>query len=325
MNSNQSLLSSSNISSTILLMEDIKNKLLVSIGILFIVFGTIDNVLNIILFRKRTLWNVSSCIPLLFSISISNLILIYFFVMIRMFIGFKITPTYYSSYSLSSWFMVACCIDRFLSSSHDINIRNYSNMSTTIRIIHVIIISILIIFSPILYCFEANQFNKSTPCFPQNSTCHIFELVVYFIFHGIGPPILMFFFGIGTIKHIYHERHNVQILPIGKRLISEFARKKKKISRDVLRMITIQVILYIIFNMPLFLIKIYASIPLAIVRSSLRLSIENFIANICLMATCVDKVFSFYIYTLSSKYYRKELIQLFTQYWNRQRRETPQN
>ncbi|UJR11460.1 hypothetical protein I4U23_015639 [Adineta vaga] len=317
---------------TITLIDEIKNKLLESIGITFIVLGTIGNVLNIILFSKRTLWTLSPCIPLLFVISVSNLILIYSFVMLRTLIGFRITPAYYSSivckfqlyiyyisYCLSSWFMVMCCIDRFLSSSHDVNIRNYSNMRTTTRICLTIIIIILLIFSPSFYCFEANQFHKPTPCFTQNDICAMFDLIVYFIFQGIGPPILMFFFGFGTIKHIYHDRQDPQILPARARFPSALGRKKKKISRELLRMITMQVTLYITFTMPFSLIKIYGSIPLPIIKSPLRLSIENFIANICLLATFVDKVFSFYIYTLSGKYYRKELRHLVTKIWHRHR------
>lgn len=317
--------------------DDIKSKFAISVGVSFIIFGTVGNVLNMILLRKRTLWTLSPCVPLLFAVSVSNLILIYCFVTIRLLVGFRITPTFYStvvcklhlylyylSYCLSSWFMVACCIDRFLSSSDNIRIRKYSNRQTITRSGYIITVIILVVFSPILYCFEAQQFDKSTPCYPRDDSCGMIELVLYFIFQGIGPPVLMFFFGIGTIKHIHRVLQDHQVSSFETRRTSAMAERRKKISLEVLRMISVQVLFYFISAMPLLTIKIYASIPLSIVKSSIQLSFESLVANVCLLITCVDKVFSFYIYTLASKYYRKQLLQLFLRYWHRQR-ITPQN
>ena len=41
------------------------------------------------------------------------------------------------------------------------------------------------------------------------------------------------------------------------------------------------------------------------------MSIESFLLNVSLWFSIVDKIFSFYIYTLSSKYFRHELVKLF--------------
>jgi hypothetical protein len=329
-------------SSTALLIVDIRNKLAVSIGITFIFFGTVGNLLNIILFRKRALRTLSPCIPFLLAASIANLIDIYSVIMLRMLIGFKITPTFYSSvvcklqlylyyttYCISSWLMVACCADRFFSSSRSANVRSYSNIRWTSRIILAIIIILLILYSEVFYCYEANQFNKPAPCFPQNDACNAVDIVFYFIFQAIGPPVFMLIFGIGTFIHIRQGRQIRQqptsAAETGTRTISSIlTRKTRRNGEEILSMLTIQVILYLICSMPFFATKIYSIIPLSINKSALRLSVENLIVNITVFISFIDKIFSFYIYTLSSKYYRQELIKLVTRCWPK-RRNVPQN
>jgi hypothetical protein len=76
--------------------------------------------------------------------------------------------------------------------------------------------------------------------------------------------------------------------------------------------------------MPFLAVKIYSNIPLSTMKSALQLSIERLVFNIALLFSLIDKIFSFYIYTLSSKYYRQELIKLTTRCWP-QRRIAPQN
>jgi hypothetical protein len=135
----------------------------------------------------------------------------------------------------------------------------------------------------------------------------------------------MLIFGIGTFHHIHQGR---QIRPeltnrtkIGTGTTSSIPTRntKRGSNRDILLMLTIQVTLYLFCSIPLFALKIYENIPMSIVKSDVRISVENLILNITAMITFVDKVFSFYIYTLSSKYYRKELIKLVT------RRRPPQH
>ncbi len=329
-------------SSTSLLIVDIRNKLVSSISITFILFGTVGNLLNIILFRKRALWTLSPCIPFLLAASIANMIDIYSIIMLRMLIGFKITPTFYSSvvcklqlylyyttYCISSWLMVACCVDRFFSSSRSAIVRSYSNIRLTGRITLVIIIIISIVYSPVLYCYEANQFNKPAPCFPQNNACNAFDITFYFIFQATGPPVFMLIFGIGTFIHIRQGRQIRQqptsATDIGTRTISSTpTRKTERNGREILSMLTMQVILYLICSMPFFATKIYSILPLSTNLSDVQISVVNLIVNIAVLFSFVDKIFSFYIYTLSSKYYRQELIKLVTQCWP-QRRIVPQN
>ena len=73
---------------TLLLINDIKNKLVSSAGITFIILGTVGNVLNIILFKRRTLWTLSPGIPYLLAASFAIIVTIYPFVILRTLTGF---------------------------------------------------------------------------------------------------------------------------------------------------------------------------------------------------------------------------------------------
>lgn len=310
-------------SSTSLLITDIRNKLISSWSITYIGLGTVGNLLNIVLFAKRNVWKLSPCIPFLLAASVANLIDIYTYVVLRALMGFRISPSTYSSvvcklqlyvhntaFGLSSWYMVACCVDRYFSSSHNAVMRSYSNMRITGRIIFVMTAMIPLLYSQTLYCFEANQFGKSAPCSPQSDVCHIVDVIFYLVGHAIGPPVLMFISSVATFIQIHRGRRITH-----EPSVTTGRGSTKRDDQSVLVMVTIQVLIYITCSIPLLAMKIYSLSTTSIVKSPVQISIENLCLNIAILFSLVDKVFSFYIYTLASKYYRTELIKLVTQCW----------
>ncbi|UJR24322.1 hypothetical protein I4U23_027289 [Adineta vaga] len=185
----------------------------------------------------------------------------------------------------------------------------------TRRITITVIIIITCIFSPILYCYEINQFTKPVPCSAQNSVCSAIDIASYFIFQSVGPPVCMLIFGFGTLLHIRQGRRlkPEAITSIAANVLSTVANNRinnQKTNQANIRLLFTQVVVYLLCSIPLFAIKIYMLIPLSIVRSDVRISVEALLLNITLWFSLVDKIFSFYIYTLSSKYFRQGLIKL---------------
>jgi hypothetical protein len=329
-------------SATSLLIGDIQSKLTSSVGITFIILGTIGNVLNIVLFRRRALWTLSPSIPYLLAASVANIIIIYPFAILRVLIGFNITPTYFSSpvcrlqiylyyvpTSLSSWFMVGCCADRFYSSSRSAVVRRYSCMLMTRRIIIVTTTIIVVVYFQTLDCFEANQFYKSLPCNTLNDVCSVIDIVYYFIFQTVGPPVFMLIFGIGTFIHIRQGRHIQQrqmnmVVVNSTTAISTVTTKMRPNNQTILPLLFTQITIYILCSIPLLAIKIYLLISVSVVKNDVRRSAETLSLSMLIWFSLVDKIFSFYIYTLTSKYFRQEFIKLMTKY-RRQRRVAPQN
>jgi hypothetical protein len=335
----QKLILTPAMSYTSMLITAIRNKSLSSLYIMFMVAGTVGNVLNIILFKQRHLRTLSPGITFLLAASVANLVDIYTFILSQIFSKFNIAPAlysssycklqiylYYTSFCLSSWYMVGCCADRFFASSQSAVVRRYSSIRTTHRIVLAITITLLLVYSPILYCYDANQIQKPSPCYPQNRVCEMIDLTFYFIFQSIGPPVCILILGIGTFMHIRQGRHvrqnitntvTVSVIPV----TSTNTRNIKKDKRSILYMLIAQVILYIVCSLPLLAFKIYSNIPLSIIKSDVRLSVENIIQNVGIWFSFVDKIFSFYIYTLSSHYFRGELIKLVPQRCRPQRIE----
>lgn len=330
-------------SSTALLITDIRIKLVSSIGFVFLLLGSVGNVLNIFLFTKRGFWELSPGIPYLLAACIANIIDIYTYVLLRVLGGFNISPSsyvsivcklqmvvHYTAFGLSSWFMVACCANRFFSSSRNVTIRSYSNMRMTGRVMLVTAIIIPLIYMQVLYCFEANQTTKPAPCFPQNDICNAFDIIFYFVFQAIGLPVLMFIFGIGIFIHLRQGRQVAQGLKnrkVGEGPITfttTTTKSAKRNDRSVLAMIAIQATVYIICSAPLLAIKVYSIMPISTDKSAVQISVENLIHQISILFSLVDKIFSFYIYTLASKYYRTELVKLVTRCWS-QNRVAPQH
>jgi hypothetical protein len=318
---------------------DIRNQFLSSSGIMYIIIGTVGNLFNIILFKQHHLQTLSPCITFLLAASVVNLVDIYSCILLRTLIGFNITPVfylssvsklqiylYYTSFCLSSWYMVGCCADRFFASSRCAVVRRYSSIRTARRIVLAITITLLLLYSPTLYCYDANQFQAPAPCYLQNSACEIIDITYNFIFQSIGPPVCMLIFGIGTFIHIRQGR-NVRQDIMNMATVNRIPAKHRKMTRNnrsILSMLIVQVALCIICSLPLLALKIYSNIPSSIIKSDVRLAVENLILHVAVALSFVDKIFSFYIYTLSSDYFRGELVKLFPQ-WCRPRRIEPQN
>ncbi|CAF1415053.1 unnamed protein product [Adineta ricciae] len=259
------------------------------------------------------------------------------YVVLRMLIGFNITPAYYSSVlcklqifiynisiALSNWLMTCCCIDRFCSSSRNADVRRYSNMKNAYRVIIIVISIIIFLYSQIFYCYDANQPGGAL-CNPINNTCNIINSVFAFILQAIGPPISMFVFGIGTYNHIRIAKQQL-VVPIEKATVRTnansggYTRNNNQINpngrnnqnNNVLLMLCVQVIILIFFSLPLFMFRIYSSVSAFFVKSSKQIAIESLLLNLAVWLNLFDKIFSFYIYTLVSVFFRRELAKIFT-------------
>ena len=317
-------------SSNILSLLEIRNTLTATIGISFIVIGTIGGLLNILLFTRRHMWSLSPCIPYMFAATVANMFNLYTCVVLRVLYGFKFTfmlylsaPCkfqYYSAYTLvciSSWLMAACCVDRFFASSRNADIRSYSSMRIAYRIIFSIIVIIIFVASEVFFCIDANQVNTPGPCYTTSRTCVIIDQFYVFIFQLIGPPMCMIIFSIGTYIHIRQGRKvrstdahikTIEASHVAGMIGNEHTRGK---NRAVLRMLIGQILVYFLCTIPLTAFRLYAVMPITIIKSNERVVIENIIFNVTIFVQFGDKTFAFFIYTITSAYFRQQLTKLF--------------
>lgn len=311
MNSSTSIITSMRI-------DSIKHVLLSSIGIFYIIFGTIGNVSNIILFIRPTIWSHSACIPYLLASSIANIFIIYTTILLRTLIGFRISPTYHSriacklliyisnvSNVLSTWFMVGSCYDRYLSSSIDATVRLRSNRRTTSRIIWIIIFVESIHYIQTLLCYDIRNGKVSVPCASKNTLCSIIEITTGFFFQFIAPLILLMYFGIRTFLNV-KRRRRLHRLNNRSNACTTVSRVSIRNDQHILRVVFTQATICLICTLPLLSFGIYQLTYTTFIKSNLSRSVENLLFNLALLLYTFDKVCSFYISTLSSIYFRSE-------------------
>ncbi|UJR29243.1 hypothetical protein I4U23_010457 [Adineta vaga] len=195
--------------------EVVKSYIFRTVSIILLITGTISIVCNILLFTRPLIWRQSPCIAYLLASTIADIFGIYTIILLRALAGFQLMPTYSSLFlcklnayvsntapSCSTWFMVARCWDRYLSSSSSVETRNMSNMCTTWRSIVVITFVVLAVYLGKLYCYEIGLTIIASSCSNKNSLCDTADVCITFIIQFITPLVLSAYFGLRTFFNV---------------------------------------------------------------------------------------------------------------------------
>lgn len=289
--------------SSIPILQLIQNQIVRYISLTLLITGTIGNILNCFIFSRHSLRH-NSCSLYFFSTSIVNLIGLYFGCLTRLLSSYGVysistqSPLYckirtfftYISLSASAWFIVAACADRFASSSPNARIRSFSQVKISRRIIVAILIILCFIWAQMLVCFDASVdgFN----CFPATKFCTTWNNFNLLIFYSLLPSAFMLILGWMTIRHV--RRRPIQ-------------RSSNSKDRQLTIMLTVQVFCVATLSLPISVQKIYAEFTTYQMKSLERIQIENFLANIVVLIALMNTSTSFYLFTLTSHIFRKEL------------------
>jgi len=288
------------------------------IPIFQIILGTFGNIMNILIFTRRSL-RKNPCSTYFLALSINNIFVLYVVLLTRLLAsGWNIDPSStnnivcksrlfltYVSLCLTQWFIVLASIDRFLSSCRTIRYRQLSNktIAKKVTIIIVLFIALIHFHVPIWW---SSQYVGSTPI------CNIFD-PIYDIFFSIFdiistcllPQMLMIFFGIKTILNVRKIR--TQVAPQNNDARNERLRSK---DRQMITMLLFQVLITIICTTPFTVANLYSTINDNIEISSQSpsvIAVYNFSANICRLLNYFNPVTGFYIYILTSRTFRIEM------------------
>ncbi|CAF1199470.1 unnamed protein product [Adineta steineri] len=301
-------------SSVIIDLSFIQNQFTRYMSFVLLVSGTIGNFLNCLIFTRSSL-RTKSCSIYFLATSIANLVALYFSCLTRSLITFDIytapnqgfiyckarTFLTYMPLSASSWFIVAACVDRYASSSTSVRIRSFSQVKVSQRTICGVFIILCFIWVQMFVCFNGNS--EGTTCSPVSQFCNTFNTYSLLIFYGLLPPMCMFLFGWMTIQHVRHR-------PINRAINIK--------DRQLTVMLIVQVLLFQILSLPISIQRIYALITTNESKSVNRIQIENFILQFVNYAAFTNTTTSFYMFTLTSPLFRKELKSLLF-FSNRQR------
>jgi hypothetical protein len=206
------------------------------------------------------------------------------------------------SLMLSRWFVAFACIDRYASSSNRVWLRSYARPTIAYRIIVLIIIfwSIICSHRVIFYEIQGNLCGILT-----NTGAAIYHSVYVIVGGGVLPATIMIVCAL-LIRRNLAFKQSKRIQQIAKE------QRKSSVDQQVLRLLFIQIISYIIFTIPQLCNLVFNAISSTIPnRSSERLAIERFVAFMAELMLYMFPVTSFYLYSLTSRTFRSELLKFF--------------
>ena len=281
-----------------------------------LVLGTIGLILNIIIFTRRTLFN-NSCVQYLLCNTLSNIIVMYWVVVTRIFSdGYGIDLSVYSdkfckiryfltyfSRTLSTWFIVLACIDRWLSS---IQARQRFNTVKFARQMSLLIIIVCFLsYGHVLFLFGIQTTSTSKTCYALPGAYRAFSDVQYLVFYALGPPILMLLFGLLTLKNLRQTRRLV--MPAMNTPQQLKLNSTKKRDNQLLVMLLLQIMIIIIFTVPFAIQKLIDTFTLQVQRTPVQKASYNLLTATLRLISYGSHAFGFFFYTLSARIFRMEL------------------
>lgn len=206
------------------------------------------------------------------------------------------------SLMLSRWFVAFACIDRYASSSENAKLRKFARRSIAYRIIVFVVLfwSIICSHRAIFYEIKGNFCGILT-----NTGAAIYHSVYVIVGGGILPATIMIICALLIRRNLLAKKekkiHRVQR-----------ERRRSYVDQQVLRLLFIQIFSYIIFTIPQLCNLVFNAFCNTTPNRSLeRLTIERFISFLAELMLYLFPVTSFYLYSLTSRTFRNELLKFF--------------
>ena len=277
------------------------------IPLTFLFLGTIGNILNIMVFSRPFL-RTNPCSLYFISGSIANFFALYIG-LITPFLGlYNLDPTQkidvlckirfylrFVTITLSTWFVLLACVDRYFSCSANATLRSWSSTRLAKRmIILVTVICIIFPYTQVLYCYSIGDRHF---CLYINNICELIIGNVLLVCNSGVPPMLMVIISILTIRNVkYSNQVNVN----------------RRRDVQLIRILLIQVIILVLFATPITAQKIYSFATLYTPKSALEIAINRLFNQVTIEISYISSSVTFYVYSLTSKRFRKEAYQIFT-------------
>ena len=281
------------------------------------VFGILGNILNIIILSQRS-FRSNPCVIIFLGSSAAGIITILSGLTSRVLSGITADLSgtinwickfrgfiLFTFRCATFWLIMLATGDRWLLSSIDARRRQMSSIKNSLRGIFLVVIVSVIVHSQLFYCYEANLIGTPLKCFTRNIPCRLMNDLTFAVVAIVSPLILILIFGLMTISNMRKTRNRIvpklNTTSINSTQTSVNARRDrlKKIDQKLFLMLFVQVILLAIFTLPLAIQKLYATLTMDISKSSLEITIEDFIYQIALICTYFAAGMPFYVNTLS--------------------------
>ena len=295
--------------------------------LLIFLFGTIGNLLNIIVFIQPAL-RLNPCAVYFLGSSASGLGIILVGLPSRIIAGWTlIDPAstnswfcktriflLYSCRTTLVWLLVFATIDRWFSSSAELHRRRLSSYKNAFHSMLIIAVLSFILWIEIIICYDADVTHAPLKCYGKTDACRMLNDIIYASSTVMIPSLLMLIFGLLTIRNIHRSYRAIQPVRNTTSATSEVRRGKRSRNRrseaSLTRMLLLQIILLTLCSMPQAIHQFYLSFTINANKTLYRIAIENFIVNLDFLLTYVGNGISFYIYTLHGTVFRQTLLRI---------------
>jgi hypothetical protein len=292
----------------------IQNQIILYEYPIFLVLGNIGNVFIVVIFSRR---RQNACSFYLISLAIMNDLYLTFNSFMQVF------PLYYQDETIravalcklriyvsnvfgqsSKTMLVFACIDRFMITSDQVNIRAFSTVKRAKY--HVFLAIIFWLLFAIYRLITTTIANGQCGAFGNYATLNEVDTLVFF---GFIPAAILSIFGYLTYRNM--RRRQLRIQPMvnstnGRRL------SIKQRDRDLVVIVISEVFVFVITITPVLFVSIERMIHKYITpnQSVQYTEIENLIFYITFSLVFVNSTAPFYIYLISSKSFRRDFKQL---------------
>ncbi|CAF3289200.1 unnamed protein product [Rotaria sp. Silwood2] len=278
---------------------------------MFIVLGTLGNALNLFIFTRPTL-SRSSCTLYLIAASVDNILVIFISLLSRLLANgyaLDIAKTsntmcklrFYVGYvffALSPYFYTLACFDRYCSSSTSAARRSLCNKKVAKLLIIGAIILACILYLHMAIFYELSSTGPSPSCNTRPGAYDLFYRIFYLIVYCMLPSFCMAILCILTLINVRQQSHRIQPM------LATGNSGSRRLDRHLIRMLFSQILTQVLCILP------FAILNLMGFFIDRRTQLFGFFNQIFTVPLFVSYVTSFYIFTMSSRIYRQELLKL---------------
>lgn len=152
------------------------------------------------------------------------------------------------TWPMGIWCLVGANMDRFLCSHSSINFRRWSTIRTARRYLFGTLIFFGILFTEVIYCFEASVPNVPVACYGRNIPCRLFNDWAALSFDIVVPSICLGFFGVLTIRNVRSRVIHPTSIPSNRNQLVHERAPMRNHDRNLTRMLLFQVGIMLHFN-----------------------------------------------------------------------------
>jgi hypothetical protein len=212
----------------------------------------------------------------------------------------RVNTMIYSSALFVTLMLMFASIDRYLSSSSSIQLRQYSQVRIAQRLIPLVLLLTLIYSSP--FSLINSWDSSSNRCLQSSSPLISIYLTSRIVLYYFVGPLIMAVFGLLTIRNIRHQTS--RIVPIKVKRVGQTSQRRSE--GQLARMLIMQVSAYIIFSSPS---TITYTIPTFI--PSMNTPVLAGLRTMSLMWQQGTYLLTMFLYILTANVYRQEMIKVF--------------